>query len=277
MSAPRSSSRIPIPFVRRRPLVPLVRLEGAISPTPSRFDRALSLAGVEDALDKAFSIRRAAAVALVVNSPGGAPVQSGLIAQRIRQLAERDERTVLVFCEDVAASGGYWIALAGDEIYAAPGSIVGSIGVVSATFGFTGLMEKAGVERRMYTAGERKALLDPFSPEDPDDVARLRKLQAGLHDQFKAQVRARRGDRLATDDDTLFNGDVWLGEEARALGLVDGIGEVRGVLRGKYGDDVRVKTIGVQKKPFLARLLSGGASAVAGEVEHRAGYARYGL
>ena len=270
-------SRFRFPFLKSSPVVPLVRLEGAISATPSRFDRALNLAGVGDALDKAFTVKKAKAVALVINSPGGAPVQSNLIHRRIRELADKHDKQVLVFCEDLAASGGYWIALAGDELYADAGSIVGSIGVISASFGFTGLMEKAGVERRLYTAGKNKSMLDPFSPENPEDIKRLKTIQKGMHAQFKALVKSRREGKLTADDETLFNGDVWLGEEAAKLGLIDATGSVRAILREKFGDDVRIKPFGGPKKSLVGKLLSGGASAFAAEVEHRAAYSRFGL
>jgi len=265
------------PLLNSRPLVPVVRLEGAISATGSRFERALNLAAVAPALEKAFAIKRAEAVALIVNSPGGAPVQSNLIHDRIRSLAEIHDKTVLVFCEDVAASGGYWIALAGDEIYADPGSIVGSIGVIAATFGFVGLLEKAGVERRLYTSGENKSFLDPFLPEKDADVARLRALQDGLHDLFKAHVRARRGDKLAAGDEELFTGDFWLGGRAKELGLIDGLGSAHEVLTERYGDKVEIKPIGAEKKSIVTRLLSGGAAAMAGEIDQRARFSRYGL
>lgn len=271
------TKRFRLPFLNKPPVVPVVRLEGAISATPGRFGKSLNLTGVEKALEKAFATKSARAVALLVNSPGGAPVQSNLIHQRIRQLAVEHDRRVLVFCEDVAASGGYWIALAGDEIYADPGSIVGSIGVIAASFGFTGLMDKAGVERRMYTAGQRKAMLDPFSPEDPDDVARLKALQSGLHEQFIAKVKECRGGKLKGGEDELFSGDVWLGRTAKELGLIDDLGSPLEVLRAKFGPDVKLKPFGGPKKSLLAKLVSGGAEAALGTVEHRALWARYGL
>ncbi len=271
------TKRFRLPFLNKTPTVPVVRLEGAISATPSRFGKSLNLTGVEKSLEKAFAMKSAKAVAVLVNSPGGAPVQSNLIHRRIRQLAVEHDKRVLVFCEDVAASGGYWIALAGDEIFADPGSIVGSIGVIAASFGFTGLMDKAGVERRMYTAGQRKAMLDPFSPEDPDDVARLKALQSGLHEQFIAKVKECRGDKLNGEEDELFSGDVWLGRAALELGIVDGVGSPLEVLRAKFGSSVKLKPVGGPKKSFIGKMLSGGAEAALSTVEHRALWARYGL
>lgn len=237
------------------PLVPVVRLSGIIAAREA-FGRTLSLISVAARLERAFRLRGATAVALLVNSPGGSPVQSALIGRRIRLLAEETNLPVHVFIEDVAASGGYWLACAGDEIYADAASIVGSIGVLSASFGFQRLLERWGVERRVYTAGAAKAQLDPFRPENPDDVARLRRLQDDIHADFKAWVRQRRGDRLKGDDATLFEGEFWTGRRALELGLIDGIGHLRDVLRDRYGRKVRTPLIG-ERRGFnpLRRLL----------------------
>jgi signal peptide peptidase SppA len=204
--------------------------------------RGLTAAALEPLIKRAFS-RRVRAVALVINSPGGSPVQSSQIAALIRQYSQDKKIPVFAFTEDVAASGGYWLALAGDEVYADPMSIVGSIGVVSAGFGFQELIARIGVERRVHTQGDRKSMLDPFRPEDPEDVHRLSEIQAEIHAEFKKFVRTRRGERLTARDETVFNGDIWAGERALTLGLVDGLGDMRTIMRKKYGADVRLVNV----------------------------------
>jgi signal peptide peptidase SppA len=241
---------------------------------------------VESALTRAFDHDRLAAVALAINSPGGAPTQSALVAERIRELAGKKKVTVLAFCEDVAASGGYWLACAADEIYAHQSSLVGSIGVVSAGFGLTGLLERIGVERRVYTAGTNKVRLDPFRPEKPEDVAWLEGLQGQLHDQFVGWVRKRRGDKLADDNADLFSGEVWTGAKALELGLLDGLGNLREVITARFPD--AEISIAEPKRPLLARLgLAGAASfgqstgdrvlAAVEALEARATWSRFGL
>src|ERR1043166_5032757 len=228
---------IPARFRRDAAVVPVVRLSGVIGAiTPLR--PGLSLAGIARTLERAFATRHAKAVALVINSPGGSPVQSRQIYLRIRQLAAEKKLPVLVFVEDVAASGGYMMACAGDEIFCDPSSILGSIGVVGGTFGMTELIRKIGVERRLYTAGEHKAMLDPFLPEDPDDVARLKAIQREIHAIFIDLVKKSRGTRLKGPDDLLFTGEYWAGETAVSLGLADGIGDLRSTLRARFGDKV---------------------------------------
>jgi signal peptide peptidase SppA len=218
-------------------IVPVVRLAGVIGAvTPLR--PGMTLAGLARTLERAFSVRNAKAIALLINSPGGSPVQSRQIYLRIRQLAEEKKLPVLVFVEDVAASGGYMIACAGDEIFCDPSSILGSIGVVGGSFGLTDLIKKIGVERRLYTAGEHKAMLDPFLPENPDDVARLKAIQREIHGIFIDLVKRRRGVRLRGGDDELFTGEYWAGEKSVSLGLADGIGDLRSTLRARYGDKV---------------------------------------
>ena len=229
-------------FSKRGPVVPVVRLSGAIGDF-GRFSRGLSMAGVAGPLEKAFSIKKAPAVALAINSPGGSPVQSALIAERVRNLAKEKEKKVIGFIEDVGASGGYWLACAADEIYVDPSSIVGSIGVVSASFGFQEAIGKLGIERRLYTAGERKALLDPFQDQKPEDIAKLREVQQRIHEEFKIYVRERRGDRLKGADEEIFNGSFWTGREALELGLIDGVGHLRPILRERYGDKVRLRGV----------------------------------
>jgi serine protease SohB len=220
----------------------VVRLNGVIGAvTPLR--PGMSLAGVARLLERAFSTRNARAVALAINSPGGSPVQSRLIYLRIRQLAAEKKLPVIAFVEDVAASGGYMLACAADEIYCDPSSILGSIGVVGGTFGFQDLIKKIGVERRLYTAGEHKAMLDPFLPEDPDDVARVKALQREIHALFISLVKDSRGARLKGAEDVLFSGEYWAGKTSVGYGLADGIGDLRSVLRTRYGDKVRTPVV----------------------------------
>jgi serine protease SohB len=262
---------IPQRFRFDRPIVPVVRLTGVIGfSTPLR--PGLSLAGVARTLERAFAIRRAAAVAVSVNSPGGSPVQSHLIFRRIRELADEHKRQVITFVEDAGASGGYMIACAGDEIVADPHSIVGSIGVVGGSFGFDKLIAKIGIERRLYTAGEHKAMLDPFLPENPDDVERLKTLQRDIHEDFIALVKARRGAKLKGPENDLFSGEYWTGRKALELGLVDAIGDLRAVLRQKFGEKVSTPLIAVERG-FLGRRLMGVAPAEALQTGGRTGFA----
>ena len=221
--------------------IPVIRLHGAIMSGGGQFRPSLSLASTAGLIEKAFA-SDAPAVAISINSPGGSPVQSRLIYKRIRDLAAEKDKTVLVFVEDVAASGGYMIAVAGDEIIADPSSIVGSIGVVSASFGFTELMKKIGVERRIYTAGKNKAVLDPFKPENKDDIERLKALQLEVHDTFIELVKERRGAKLK-DDPNLFTGQFWTGKKGLELGLVDALGDMRQVLRDRYGAKTKLQLI----------------------------------
>jgi signal peptide peptidase SppA len=233
---------VPARLRRGIPTVPVVRLSGTIGAvTPLR--PGMSLAGVARTLERAFATRNAKAVALVINSPGGSPVQSRQIYLRIRQLAAEKKLPVLVFVEDVAASGGYMLACAGDEIFCDPSSILGSIGVVGGSFGFQELIKKIGVERRLYTAGAHKAMLDPFKPEDPDDVARVKALQGQIHAIFIALVKQSRGSRLKGADEVLFTGEYWAGETSVSLGLADAIGDLRSTLRTRYGDKVKTPVI----------------------------------
>jgi signal peptide peptidase SppA len=281
----RLASRLPGRLGDRadRPVVPLVRLHGVITPMVGPGPRqVINSVTTEKVLERAFARERLAAVALLVNSPGGSPTQSALVADRIRGLADEHDVPVLAFCEDVAASGGYWLACAADEIYAHPTSIVGSIGVVSQSFGLEGLLQRIGVERRLYTAGEAKARLDPFLPEKPEDVAWLRGLQDQLHAMFREWVVARRGDRLASGVE-LFEGEVWTGARALELGLVDGLGTPRGVLAERFPDAELVPVEG--RRPLLSRLGLAAAgrspadllTGVAQAAEIRTMWARYGL
>lgn len=268
-------------------VVPVVRLSGVIGAvTPLR--SGMTLAGVAKTLERAFAAKGAKAVALIVNSPGGSPVQSRQIYQRIRALAAEKKLPVLVFVEDVAASGGYMIACAGDEIFCDPSSIVGSIGVVGGTFGFQELIKKVGIERRLYTSGEHKATLDPFLPENPEDVARLKAIQREIHDTFIDLVKQSRGARLRGEDGYLFTGEYWAGERAVKLGLTDAIGDIRSVLRARYGDKVRTPIIApsvgllsgaLGRKPGAGSLmdLQSLPEDMIAAIEARAVWARYGL
>ncbi|MGY3647502.1 signal peptide peptidase SppA [Bradyrhizobium sp. LM4.3] len=244
---------LPARFRPGTAVVPVVRLFGVIGAvTPLR--PGMTLATVARVLERAFSMRNAKAVALVINSPGGSPVQSRQIYLRIKQLAAEKKLPVLVFVEDVAASGGYMIACAGDEIICDPSSVLGSIGVVGGSFGFQEAIRRLGIERRLYTAGAHKAMLDPFLPENPDDVAKLKALQREIHRIFIALVKESRGARLKGDDDTLFTGEYWAGESSIALGLADSIGDLRSTLRARFGEKVLTPVI-AQPSGLLSSLL----------------------
>jgi serine protease SohB len=260
----RLSEFLPARFRPGAAVVPVVRLSGVIGAvTPLR--PGMTLSGVARMLERAFATKNAKAVALVINSPGGSPVQSRQIYLRIKQLAAEKKLPVLVFVEDVAASGGYMIACAGDEIFCDPSSILGSIGVVGGGFGFQDLIKRIGVQRRLYTAGEHKAMLDPFLPEDPDDVARLKALQREIHAIFIALVKGSRGARLKGSEDVLFTGEYWAGEKSVSLGLADKIGDIRSTLRERYGEKVLTPVI-APASGMLAGLLgrkSPGAGALA--------------
>lgn len=272
----------------RTPTVPVLRFQGPIGMvTPLR--PGISLAGFAGAIEKAFSASKLPSVAVIVNSPGGSPVQSSLIFKRIRQLAKEKKKRVYVFCEDVAASGGYYLAVAGDEIYSDPSSIIGSIGVISSSFGFVEAIDKIGVERRVHTAGLNKSQLDPFLPEKPEDVERLKRLQLDVHKTFIGVVQERRGSKLKGPEDELFSGAFWSGTKAVELGLVDGISDVRAKMRELHGDKVRLRVIEPDKPGLLGRLrqLSGGvesaprglafADDLVSAVETRALWMRFGL
>lgn len=267
---------------RRAPTVPVVRLSGVIASSSGLLaGRSLSIDQVAPLLKRAFDMRGAKAVALAINSPGGSPVQSALIAQRIRLHAAEKGLPVIAFVEDVAASGGYWLACAADEIIVDPSSIVGSIGVISASFGFQDLIARFGVERRVHTSGERKAMLDPFRPENPEDVERLKRLQAEIHDGFKDWVRQRRASRLKGDEAALFNGEFWTGRRGLELGLADGLGELRATLQARYGAKVRLPVIGPRRRLLsrfgLATGLDEIGPATLAAIEERLHWQRFGL
>jgi signal peptide peptidase SppA len=268
---------------QRHPVVSVLRFEGVIMPRLRR--GGVSLASHSAAIDRAFRGARLAAVAIVVNSPGGSPVQSALLYRRIRQLADEKSIPVIAFAEDVAASGGYWLALAGDEIFGEETSLLGSIGVITAGFGFNQLIGRLGIERRLHTAGERKSLLDPFLPEQPSDVARLTELQQDIHQSFKEHVRHRRAGKINEADETLFTGDVLTGRMALDRGLIDGIGELRAVMRARYGDKVRLRPVMPERRrwrllnrlPFATREPISPIAELADWIEARLLWARFGL
>ena len=259
-------------------IIPVVRLHGVIA-AEQRQGR-LNIATVAPLLKRAFAIKSAPAVAIVVNSPGGSPVQSRLISKHIRDLADQHGKPVLVFVEDAAASGGYFIAVAGDEIIVDPSSIVGSIGVIMAGFGFVGAIDKLGIERRVHTAGRNKSTLDPFLPENQEDVERIKRFELDIHQVFIDHVKARRGARLRASDDALFTGEWWTGLRGVDLGLVDAIGALHATLRQRYGDEVQLKIIAPKRSWFgLPRLsfAAGWSNELAATVEDRAAWARFGL
>jgi signal peptide peptidase SppA len=272
----------------RTPVVPVLRFSGPIGmATPLR--PGLSLASYAGAIDKAFSLSKLPGVAVVINSPGGSPVQSNLIFKRIRQLAAEKNKKVYVFCEDVAASGGYFLAIAGDEIYADPSSIVGSIGVVSRSFGFVELIDKIGVERRVYTAGANKNQLDPFLPENPEDIERLKSIQKDVHDVFIGLVKERRLGKLKAPDDELFSGAFWSAAKAVEFGLIDGIIDIRSKMQDVFGNKVRLKVVEPERGGLLSRLrrapgasgLGNGGLAFADDlvsaIEARTLWSRFGI
>lgn len=240
-------------FFSRRPTVPVLRFNGPIGmATPLR--PGLSIGTAAGAIERAFAMSKTPSVAIVINSPGGSPVQSNLIFRRIRQLGQETGKRVYVFCEDVAASGGYFLALAGDEIYADPSSIVGSIGVVSAGFGLDKAIARLGIDRRLYTSGSNKGSLDPFSPEKPDDVERLKSVQRDVHDVFISVVKERRGPKLRGPDAEIFSGAFWSAKAALEFGLIDGIGDLRTKMRALHGDKVRLRVVPLQTGGWLSRL-----------------------
>lgn len=262
-----------LPFVKSEPFVAVIRLNGAIASAPR--GAALNDAGLAATIERAFGRGKPAAVALVINSPGGSPVQSALIAARIRRLAAEKSIPVYAFTEDVAASGGYWLACAGDEIWIDDCSIVGSIGVISAGFGFPELIERYGVERRVHTAGLSKSQRDPFKPEKPEDVEKLQGWLTQIHGTFIDYVKDRRGAKLG-DDEGLFTGDVWIGQKAIDVGLADGIGHLVPKMKEVFGEKVRFQVYG-RRRGLLSRLGGRIADDALGVIEDRIAFARYGL
>lgn len=282
----------PLTWFKRGPHVSVLRLYGAIG-TGGRFSQTLSHAPLEDAIEAAFASKRTKAVALVINSPGGSPAQSGLIARHIRRLADEKNIPVLAFCEDAAASGGYLLACAADEIFVDEYTVIGSVGVISASFGAVEAIGKLGIERRLHTAGNSKALMDPFSPKKPEDEERLKTILTAIHERFIAWVKGSRGARLKDGVD-YFQGDVWIGQNAVDLGVADGVGHLKDIIKARYGKTMRLREFGRRKASLLGRLAGKGANASltsmaadsvgAGAVtalvetaEERALWARYGL
>jgi signal peptide peptidase SppA len=269
-------------LLRRGPVVSVLRFEGVILPRARR--NAISLASHAAAIERAFRLPGLVAVAIVVNSPGGAPVQSALLHRRIRQLADEKKVPVIAFAEDVAASGGYWLALAGDEIFGEETSLLGSIGVITGSFGVHELINRLGIERRLFTSGTHKSLLDPFLPVNPEDVERLTILQQDIHRAFKDHVRRRRAGKIDAADESLFNGDVLTGHMAAERGLIDGIGEVRTVMRARYGENVRLRAIPTERRrpvwgrlPFTAREPADFVGDLTEWLEARLLWSRFGL
>ena len=238
----------------------------------------MNLYELDKVIEQAFSVKNLKAVALQINSPGGSPVQSEMISRRIRELSEKKNIPVLAFVEDVAASGGYWLACAADEIFASKASIIGSIGVVSSGFGFDKAIDKIGIDRRLYTSGENKAILDPFLPENKDDVKRLKAIQKELHNQFISFVKSRRGSKITNKDKDLFTGAFWSGEKSLALGLIDAFGEMKFILKERFGEDIKIKEFAPKKKFFgLGNLFSGALDVLIYKVEERISFKRFGL
>ncbi len=263
---------------KKKKIIPHIRLSGVIG-NVGKFKQGIDFSGQEEIIKKAFSIKKALAVAISINSPGGSPVQSHLIHDLIRHQAKKNKKKVIIFAEDVAASGGYLIACAGDEIYANQSSIVGSIGVIYSSFGFKDLIEKIGVQRRVYTAGKNKSTLDPFMDEKKEDIERLKKIQLDLHEDFISVVEKSRSTKLKKDSGIeLFSGEFWSGRKAKELGLIDGIGNADQILREKFGDDINIKKF-ERSKGWLAKKLGSESNAeqVISILEERSIWQRYGF
>ena len=260
-------------FFKRSKIVSVIRLDGVIG-SSGQFGSGLEDSTISPVLEKAFEMSRVQAVALIINSPGGSPTQSSLISARIRRLAKEKKIPVFAFCEDVAASGGYWLACSADEIFADENSIIGSIGVISASFGFHELLSKQGIERRIYTAGEEKSMLDPFRPEQKEDVARLKAIQKAIHGNFKKHVEISRGEKVK--DKPIFTGEVWDSHRAMDLGLIDGIGHLEPILMERYGEKVEFKHVR-KKRGFLSRLSKSSIDSVVQFFVNRVYFSRFNL
>ncbi len=267
-------------FFKKKKIIPHIRLSGVIG-SAGRFKQGIDFSGQQEIIKKAFTFKKSKSIAISINSPGGSPVQSHLIHDYIRQLAKKNEKKVIVFAEDVAASGGYLIACAGDEIYANSSSIVGSIGVISASFGFQDAIKKIGVQRRVYTAGKNKSTLDPFKEEKEEDIERIKKLQLELHSDFIEVVKKSRGSKLKDPEkNNTFTGEFWSGTASMKLGLIDGIGNAEQILREKFGEDIIIKKLEKQKS-FIAKKLSSSIDNqidnIASVIEERALWQKFGL
>ncbi len=265
-------------FFKKKKIIPHIRLNGVIG-NVGKFKQGIDFSGQEELISKAFSIKKALSVAITINSPGGSPVQSHMIYNYIRYQAKKHKKKVIVFAEDVAASGGYLIACAGDEIYSNSSSIIGSIGVIYSSFGFTELIKKVGVERRVHTAGKNKSTLDPFLEEKDEDIKRLKKIQLDLHQDFIDVVENSRGSKLQKNEIELFSGEFWSGQKAKQLGLIDGIGDLNQILKEKYGDDIVIKKF-EKSKSWLSKKLSSSndkLEQLVNVLDERSIWQRYGL
>ena len=267
-------------FLKKKKIIPHIKLTGVIG-NVGKFKQGIDFSGQEEIISKAFSVKKAPCVAITINSPGGSPVQSHLIYSYIRQLAEKSKVKVMIFAEDVAASGGYLISCAGDEIYANSSSIIGSIGVISASFGFKDLIKKIGIERRVYTAGKNKSTLDPFVDEKEEDVKRLKSIQLELHADFIKVVETSRGSKLKDPEkNNIFTGEFWTGKTALKIGLIDGIGNADQILKEKFGDKVIIKSF-EKPKGFIARKLSSSiqdpVDRLANIIEEKSMWQKFGL
>ena len=265
-------------FFKKKKIVAHIKLNGVIG-NAGKFKQGIDFAGQEEIIEKAFSLKKAKVVAITINSPGGSPVQSHLIYKFIRAQAKKNKKKVMVFAEDVAASGGYLIACAGDEIYANSSSIIGSIGVIYSSFGFTELIKKIGVERRVHTAGKNKSSLDPFQEEKLEDIERLKNIQLDLHKDFIKVVEESRGLKLKTDGIELFSGEFWAGSKAKELGLIDGLGNANEILKEKFGEDVLIKKFEKPKSWFSKKFSSSinQVDQLANILEERSIWQRYGF
>ena len=258
--------------------IPVLRLSGIISSQSGLTGSGLAINNLEKLIDKLFADKKSPVVGLIINSPGGSPTQSSLIAKRIIDLAKEKNKKVLAFVEDVAASGGYWLACAADEIFASKASIIGSIGVVSSGFGFDKAIKKIGVDRRLYTSGENKAILDPFLPENKDDIKRLKDIQKELHKQFISFVKSRRGSKISNENKDLFTGAFWSGEKSLELGLIDDYGEMKSVLKQRFGKNVKIREFAPKKKLFgFSNLFSGAIDILINKIEERISFKKFGL
>jgi signal peptide peptidase SppA len=265
-------------FFKKKKIIPHIKLNGIIG-NAGKFKQGIDFAGQEELIEKAFSIKKALCVAISINSPGGSPVQSHLIYKFIRAQAKKNKKKVIVFAEDVAASGGYLIACAGDEIYANSSSIIGSIGVIYSSFGFTELIKKIGIERRVHTAGKNKSTLDPFLEEKNEDIERLKNIQLDLHKDFINVVEESRGEKLNKNEIELFSGEFWSGSKAKQLGLIDGIGDANEILKDKFGEDVVIKKF-EKSKGWLSKKLSSSnqnLDQIVNTLEERSIWQRYGF
>ena len=265
-------------FFKKKKIIAHIKLNGVIG-NVGKFKQGIDFAGQEEIIEKAFSLKKAKVVAITINSPGGSPVQSHLIYKFIRAQAKKNKKKVVVFAEDVAASGGYLIACAGDEIYANSSSIIGSIGVIYSSFGFTELIKKIGVERRVHTAGKNKSSLDPFQEEKLEDIERLKNIQLDLHKDFIKVVEESRGVKLKTDGIELFSGEFWAGSKAKELGLIDGLGNANEILKEKFGEDVVIKKF-EKRKGWFSKKFSSSINQIdqlANILEERSIWQRYGF